>query len=448
MTRAPDGSLEAEIAWLYGLQHLGVKLGLDNIHALLDLMDRPERGFRSVLVAGTNGKGSVAAMIQAALASAGISTGLFTSPHLVRPNERIRIGEHDIEDGELARRLGGMRRRIEDGLRRGTLDVHPSFFEVVTATALEAFRDAAIEVAVLEVGLGGRLDATNAVAADLAVIVSVDLDHVQTLGPTIERIAAEKGGIIRDRRPLVSGVVRQRAVSVLARICREREALFVDAPLAARLVAEGDAAFTLRSARREYADLRPSLRGRHQIHNARVAVAALERLEEHAGLAVGPDAVRDGLARVRWPGRLQWVPGTCGGPPLLLDGAHNPAGARTLARYLRERSGAGHPAPVMLLGGMRDKQLAEMVATLAPWVCGAVATRPRVERAARPEEIAAIVQERLGPVEIVSDPVEALERAARLAGPDGAVLVTGSLYLVGEVLAALEGRSSPGPVAL
>ena len=222
-------TLQAEIDWLYGLQHFGIKLGLENIRALLEELEHPERAFRSVLIAGTNGKGSVGAMLQAMLSASGIAPGLFTSPHLVRPNERIRLGDRDIGDCELARRLSCMRGRIEGALGRGALETPPSFFEVITATALEAFGEAGVSIALLEVGLGGRLDATNAVDADVSVVVSIDLDHTKTLGPTLEQIAAEKGGIVRSGRPVVSGVVRQRATGVLQKICREREAPWIDA---------------------------------------------------------------------------------------------------------------------------------------------------------------------------------------------------------------------------
>ena len=183
------------VRWLYDLQHFGVKLGLENIRALLGVLDHPERAYPSVIVAGTNGKGSVAAMLHAMLGAAGVRAGLFTSPHLVRPNERIRIADRDIDDDEFDRLLRRIRRRIEDGLAGGDIEVHPSFFEVITATALEAFRDNELRAAVLEVGLGGRLDATNAVSSDLSVIVNIDLDHVKSLGPTIEQIAGEKAGV-------------------------------------------------------------------------------------------------------------------------------------------------------------------------------------------------------------------------------------------------------------
>ena len=200
------------VQWLYGLQHFGIKLGLDNIRALLGILDHPERRYASAHIAGTNGKGSVAAMIDGMLGASGVASGLFTSPHLVRPNERIRLAGSDIEDGELERRLAEMRSIIEQGLEDGRLGVHPSFFEVITATALRAFADHGLQAAVLEVGLGGRLDATNAVEAEVAVIVSIGLDHTKTLGPTLEKIAREGMGSLtqRERRLLEEARDRMR----------------------------------------------------------------------------------------------------------------------------------------------------------------------------------------------------------------------------------------------
>jgi dihydrofolate synthase/folylpolyglutamate synthase len=438
----PPTPQPAEIEWLYGLQHFGIKLGLDNIRALLDLLGHPETAFRSVHVAGTNGKGSVAAMVHAILGAAGIEAGLFTSPHLVRPNERIRLGHGEIETAELCQRLAAMRARVERGLAGGTLASHPSFFEVITATALEAFRDRGLRVAVLEVGLGGRLDATNAVDADVAVVVSIDLDHTRTLGATPERIAAEKAGIVKPGRPVVSGVVRQSALAVLRRTCAERGAPLVDANLHARFAREDGESFTLETPHATYSDLRPSLAGRHQIHNARVAVTACEVLARHAGFDLTVDAVRAGLAAVRWPGRLQWL--RDGSGALLLDGAHNPAGMQTLVAYLARLEG---PPPVALFGAMQGKLLEPMLRALAPRLEGLVLARPPVQRAEEPAEVAAVARRFVRRVEIVPDPGAALERARRMAGADRFVLVTGSLYLVGEVLARLTEKGAPGPVS-
>ena len=219
----------AEVDWLYGLQHLGVKLGLDNIRGLLEELGRPDRAYPSVLIGGTNGKGSVGAMLQAMVSAAGLRTGLFTSPHLMQLNERIRIAGRDIEDDDLARQLGRMRETIDAAREAGRLEAHPSFFEVITATALQTFRDEGVELGLLEVGLGGRLDATNAVDATLSVVVSVDLDHTKTLGPTVAHIAYEKGGIVKPGRVTVSGVVRQPAIDVLRATCAERGSTMVDA---------------------------------------------------------------------------------------------------------------------------------------------------------------------------------------------------------------------------
>jgi dihydrofolate synthase/folylpolyglutamate synthase len=428
----------AEVDWLYGLQHFGVKLGLDNIRGLLEVLGRPDRAYPSVLIGGTNGKGSVGAMLQAMLSAGGLRTGLFTSPHLMRLNERIRIAGRDIEDGELVRQLGRMRETIAAAREAGKLETHPSFFEVITATALQTFRDEGVELGLLEVGLGGRLDATNAVDAMLSVVVSVDLDHTKTLGPTVAHIAYEKGGIVKPGRVTVSGVVRQPAIDVLRATCAERGSTIVDALAEVRLVEENDDGITLQSRRCRYPGLRLALAGRHQLHNARVAVAAFEQLAESIGIDADPAAVREGLATVRWDGRLQWI---CdeGQPNLLLDGAHNPAGARTLAGHLERVDAA---PPVALFGVMHGKLLPQMIEALGPRLGAAVITRPSLPRAEDPEIVAEIVRRHVERVEVVPDPAAALERARALAGSRAYVLVTGSLYLVGEILSLLRKRVS------
>jgi len=436
---------EDMIQWLYGLRHLGIKLGLDNIRGLLRELDHPERAFRSIHVAGTNGKGSVAAMLDGLLAAAGVTAGMFTSPHLVRPNERIRIAGRDIEDDELQRRLWRLRHTIESGLGASRLEVHPSFFEVMTATALQAFKDHDLRAAVLEVGLGGRLDATNAVPADVAVVVSIALDHTKTLGGTLEKIAFEKAGIVKQGQPVVSGVVQQRAIDVLRKVCRERGARWIDARLATRLASADAERFTLETRQARYADLRLPVAGRHQIDNARIALTAFELLMERLGRHADPVAVKEGFASVRWHGRLQWLAGTGGEPRILLDAAHNPAGMRTLTGYLREQ---GLTSLVMLFGATTGKPLPLLLEALREFVDTAVVTSPAVERCVDADEIARIARPIFPRVEALSDVAPALEHARRLAGPGGVVLVTGSLYLVGQVLGLLSERNVPGPVAL
>lgn len=413
------------VAWLYGLQSYGVKLGLGGIRTLLALLDHPERAYPSALVGGTNGKGSVAAMLDAMLAASGIRAGLYTSPHLVRPNERIRIAGEDVVTPELHRALEVVRAACARGLADGALAAHPSFFEVMTAAALCAFRDAGIDAAVLEVGLGGRLDATNATEPLVSAIVTVNLDHVGTLGTTLEAIALEKAGIIRAGHPLVSGVVQREVVTILRARCDELGAAYVDArktqlPSGVRLTLDGD----------------------HQRANARVAAATFEAFSRAIGRAPDPRAIRHGLETTRWPGRMQLIPGS---PPILLDGAHNAAGAEALAAHLALRGG---PKPVLLFAAMADKDIAGILAPLAPHVASVVATKPDVLRAAESRDVAAAAHALGLPSGTEPETARALEEARALAGPDGLVLVAGSLYLVGAVVAGLEGGMPPGPVSM
>jgi len=430
------------IEWLYSLQGLGVKLGLENIRALLDRIGHPEASYRKVLVGGTNGKGSVCAMLEAILRRHGLKTGMFSSPHLVRPNERVRINGHDLPDADLHRILFYLRDRIGSGLEAGILDAHPSFFETITATSLQAFHEEQVDVAILEVGMGGRLDATNSGDVDVSVVVTVDLDHTKSLGPTLELIAVEKGGIIKPGRPLVSGVVQDSPRDILQSICEERGATWIDANTSSTLAYTGGSSFTIETRERRYPGLNLSLAGAHQRENTRIAIVALEALAGRIGLDIDPGAVATALAGVRWAGRLEWIPGR---PPLLLDAAHNAAGAAILADFLATLDG---PPPVLLFGATREKNLDELLLPLAPFVRGIVASKPGVQRAMEPDLIYEYAHAYFRPVEMRSAPAEALEAARSIAGPEGAVLVAGSLYLVGNVMAALETEPVPGPVAM
>jgi dihydrofolate synthase/folylpolyglutamate synthase len=432
--------IEDVIRWLYGLQQFGMKLGLESMRALLDRLGNPEASVPSILVGGTNGKGSVAAMLDGMLGASGIRAGLYTSPHLVRPSERVRVGGDDIDAAALGRHLMVVREACEGLVSEAVLPAHPSFFEVMTAVAWLSFLEAEVEVAVLEVGLGGRLDATNTAPAVTSVIVAIDLDHTERLGSTVEQIAGEKAGIIKEGRPVVSGVVQGEAVEVLRRACAEKGALFVDARSAARLEVAKNETFSVTTDKAIYADLAVPLAGAHQVENARVAVVAFEQLLAEMRRRPPSGAVREGLARVRWPGRLQWIGGD---PPLLLDGAHNPAGGAALAEYLRRRGGR---RPVLLFATMREKDVSGILAPLAPYVERVILTRAAVERAEDPLRLEPLAAALGIPVEIEPDVPRALARARLEAAGGGFVLVAGSLYLVGEVLGDLEGRPVPGPV--
>jgi dihydrofolate synthase/folylpolyglutamate synthase len=421
------------VQWLYDLQHSGMKLGLDNIRQALDVMGRPEESFTPVLIGGTNGKGSVTAMLDAMLRACGVRSGMFTSPHLVRVNERIRIDGRDIPTDELHRRLDTVRNFMEEGIAAGRIAVQPSFFETMTATAILALHKSKVQVGLLEVGLGGRLDATNAVAAALSVIVSIDYDHTKNLGPTLEDIAGEKAGIIKEGMPLVCAVRRKAPRDVLVKIAAERNAPYLDVMERSELGEKPGGVRTIRTGNGNYTGLRLALHGNHQWHNARTAVVALEQLAGIIGFRIDPDAVAQGLASTRWDGRLQSIPGK---PDMLLDGAHNPAGVAALTDYMKKHH-AGE-RPVLLFGATREKDLNQVLAPLAPYVSGLVATRPDINRAMEPEVIRDYGTGRFEPVLLHHEPQDAVAAARELAGPDGLVLVAGSLYLVGCILAVLE----------
>ncbi len=430
MTTGSDNPVQ----WLYDLQHSGVKLGLENIRQLLDCMGRPEERFSPVLIGGTNGKGSVTAMMAAVLQACGVRTGMFTSPHLVRLNERIRIDGLDITTPDLERQLAAVRKVTEQGLADGRITVQPSFFETITAAAIRSISESGVTVGLLEIGLGGRLDATNTVDnAELAVIVSIDYDHTKSLGPTLMEIAAEKGGIIKEGKPVVCGVHQEEPRHVLQEIARRRSAPFIDVLDRSELSTGKDGLPLIRTDRGEYTGLRLSLEGEHQWHNARCAVVAVETLATVVDFEVTADAVACGLAETRWAGRLQTVPGS---PALLLDGAHNPAGVATLTRFLKQRR--QEVKPVLLFGATREKELDKVLLPLAPYVSGLVASQPEINRAMEAELIADYGRGRFDPVLLHPAPEDGLKAARELAGESGMVLVAGSLYLVGRIMELLE----------
>jgi dihydrofolate synthase/folylpolyglutamate synthase len=367
-------------------------------------------------------------MVERALRAAGYRTGRYTSPHLVDLEERFALDGRSIALEELDR----LAARIEQAA--ASLPAPPSFFEATTALALEAFRAARVDVAVLEVGLGGRLDATNAVASTAAAITAVDFDHEAYLGHTLEAIAGEKAGIIKASGLAVLGenpvVVRE----VVSRACDTRHARLVYAPdgvAVGAVMTDGRTIATLTTPRHTYDRVRLSLRGRHQIANAVVATRLLEELAAGGLFTIPASAIRTGLERVEWPGRLEWRQWR--GHDVLIDGAHNPAGARALAAYVQEAF--GRPLPCVV-GAMSDKHVSAMLSALAPiasrFVCTAAASR----RASPPEAIAALARAAapIVPVETVASPIDAVAMAVTHGEP---VIVAGSLYLAGEIRAKL-----------
>jgi dihydrofolate synthase/folylpolyglutamate synthase len=418
-----------EFAYLASRSQLGVKFGLETMRLLLESLGRPERAYPTLLVAGTNGKGSVVAYTDAALRAAGLRTGRYTSPHLVRANERIAVAGRAVTDAELASAVRRVREAAEGLVRSRRLRAHPTYFEVMTAAALEHFRRRRVDVAVLEVGMGGRLDATNAVEPLVSAIVSVDYDHQEFLGTTLRAIATEKAGVLRAGRTTVLGPLPEEARRAIAEVGRAVGARLVPARRGV-LVRGREKALDVRTPRRRYRALVP-LPGAHQRANLLVALRLLEEAKA-AGLRFDPGRAARGISETRWPGRLERVEGD---PPLLLDGAHNPAGARALGAYLR-----GRGPYVLLFGAMADKDVGGMARALFPPAAAIVLTRPRGRRAAGPRALLRRVPLLARRARSEPRPPRALALARRLArerGPGVPVVVAGSLYLVGEVVALL-----------
>jgi dihydrofolate synthase/folylpolyglutamate synthase len=382
------------LAWLYSTQQFGIKLGLENTHRLLAVLDHPERAGRFLHVAGTNGKGSTCAMLDSVLRAAGHRTGLYTSPHLVDFRERIRVNGEMIPEVDVARILT----RLRDAT--SGWDHAPTYFELSTVLALRHFADAGAEFVVLETGMGGRLDSTNAVMPMVSVITPIAMDHAQWLGDTLAKISAEKAGILKPGVPAVSAAQEPEAAAVLEARARE-----VGAPLE----------FV-----REPLDLPLGLGGSHQKGNAALAMAALRA----AGISISDVALRQGLATVQWPGRFQKL-----GDRFVLDGGHNPHAAAQLVRTWREEF--GEERPVVIFSALGDKDYPAMLTTLVA-IAGELWIVPvRSARATEPETLAGAAPM---PARIFESLETALTEAAR---QDRRVLVTGSLFLVGEALEVL-----------
>jgi dihydrofolate synthase / folylpolyglutamate synthase len=421
MTRSATG------AYLDARAKLGIKFGLEAMRALVEELGHPERSYPTLLIAGTNGKGSVAAYVDAVLRAGGLRTGLYTSPHLVRVHERIAVEGRQISGTALARAVAKVREGAEQLVARGTLSRHPTYFEALTAAAFVHFRSRRVDVAVLEVGLGGSLDATNVVEPLASAIVSVDLDHQEFLGGSVGEIAAEKAGVLRTGRATVLGPLPDQARAVIEHQAKEGGARLVVAREGTR-VEERDGLLDVSTPSGTYAGLRP-LPGAHQKDNLLVALRLLEEAKR-ASLRVDLGRLAEGIAATRWPGRLERIEGT---PPLLLDGAHNPAGARALATEL-----LGQRPFVLLFGAMADKDVESIAQSLFPLALGLVLTTPRMDRAASPADVAARAGESAREAHHEPNVRKALRVARQRAGPKGLVVVAGSLYLVGEVKALLE----------
>ncbi|HXI23507.1 MAG TPA: folylpolyglutamate synthase/dihydrofolate synthase family protein [Pyrinomonadaceae bacterium] len=402
-----------------GHETLTIKLGLENTETLLEALGNPHKNFPSVQIAGTNGKGSTAAFLDSICRAAGIRTGLFISPHLISITERIRVAGESIIEEEFARFTSIVRSTAETLVSEGKLDTLPTFFEHVTAIALLAFREARVELAILETGLGGRLDSTTAARAKVVAITPIAMDHEEYLGHTIEEIATEKAAIIR---PGVAAIIAPQEPAALNVIRRRCETVGVEPRLVDPASIEGATI---------------GLRGRHQQINAAIAIALAEALGER-GFNIANDAVIAGLEEATHPGRLELWPGS---PPILFDGAHNPASAQALRNYLDEF--VSQPI-TMIFGAMRDKRLTEIGATLFPKADRLILTGIDNPRAASFEDLESAAPREFDRSKIyaAASPRDALGIAHDLTTNEGMILITGSLYLVGAAQKILQPQTA------
>jgi len=417
----------AAVAYLLGLQKHGIKLGLETMAALARRLGDPQGRYRSLHIGGTNGKGSTAAIAAGILQAAGYRVGLYTSPHLVDFRERIRVDGVMIPEEAVARSAAAAQEAA------GT-DLQPTFFESTTAMAFQYFAETRVDIAVLEVGLGGRFDATNIVRPEACAITTVALDHQEYLGSTVSAIAFEKAGIVKETVPLVVGRISDDAMRTIEGIAGERRSPIWALDREFRI--EGGAGrFAYASRHTRYPDLHCALSGAHQVDNAACAIALTEVA---SGFEVNERAIREGVGGVQWEGRLETLEVR---PDVLLDGAHNPAGAEALAAYLRSVKKARPESHIIIVAGMmRDKDHKGFMESLNSVADHVVLTRASIDRSATAQELRDELAGTItAPVSVTAGPAEALVLARQLAASQDVICVTGSLMLVGEVKASWRG---------
>ena len=439
-------SYESAVASMFALGHElastpSHKFDLEHMRVLLQALGRPQKTFPSVLIAGTNGKGSTAATLASILRSSGLKTGLYTSPHLIRINERIRIGGEQISDEDFAQLYGAVDKAAEQLVETGELPWHPSFFEMMTAIAFRYFARERVNVAVLEVGMGGRLDATNVVEPLVSVIADISLDHQKYLGNTVTEIAREKAGIIRPGGVVVTLPQQPAANDVIGNTILEMDATGISAAQYVPPVSPGSAEYQNAHTSRSRYPLEvmgkqilveTPLVGRHQLRNVALAIAAAEQVANKGFTGITAESIEGGIRDTTWPGRFQIIEPKQGWPETVLDVAHNPAGAWALRSALSERYG-DRPL-IYVFGAMRDKAISEIAEILFPMANRVIATQPGNPRAATPDEIRQAAARTATEIECIAAVPAAMQRARQAALPDGVMVVTGSIYLVGEAM--------------
>ena len=413
-------------------QAAAAKFDLENITVLAERLGRPDRGYPSVHIAGTNGKGSTAAFLESILRHAGFRTGLNTSPHLEKINERIRVGGEEINDVTFAETFARVQSVIEELLAKGRLRAHPTYFECVTTMAFEYFSRAGAEFGVFEVGLGGRLDATNVLTPAVSIITRIDFDHENFLGHSLREIAWEKAGILKEGVPVVVAEQHEEAREVIRERARELRCPVIETAAAYRVensvMEEGCArARVTRMASGRSVEIAPQLKGGFQLQNALAAVAAAHVLQRQE-FAIPAEAIEKGIAATVWPGRLEKLHSQ---PDVYLDGAHNPAAARELAKFWQQE--LGNHKILLLYGALRDKAVDEISGILFPHAEEVVFTEPRTSRAISASQLSEIAAHHAAHSSVIADAEQALDYLLSKTTPEDAVFVTGSLYLVGQI---------------
>src|SRR5713226_1962667 len=413
-------------------QAAAAKFDLENITVLSERLGRPDRAYPSAHIAGTNGKGSTAAFLESILRRAGFCTGLNTSPHLERINERIRVNGAEISDHDFAETLTRIQAQIEELLAAGGLRAHPTYFECVTAMAFQYFAQTRVDFGVFEVGLGGRLDATNIITPVISLITRVDFDHENFLCHSLREIAAEKAGILKQGIPVVLPAQQPEAREVILSRAKELGCPVIETPLAYRVDEQAMENGCTRGRITEIASgwsakLAPQLAGRFQLQNAISAVAAARTLSAR-GYRIPESAIEQGVAAAVWPGRLEKLQSQ---PDIYVDGAHNPGAARELASFWEENF-AGRKI-FLLYGALRDKAVDEIAGVLFPRASEVVFTEPRTSRAISASQLSEIAAHHAGQSVVIDDAEQALDYALAKAAADDAIFITGSLYLVGQL---------------
>jgi dihydrofolate synthase/folylpolyglutamate synthase len=410
---------------MFALHRFGIKLGLDCIRNILTGLGDPQNHYRCIHVAGTNGKGSVAATLATLLTEAGFKTGLYTSPHLMKFNERIRVDSRMVSDADVVAAFEAVR-AVPCGERQ------PTFFEFATAMAFHLFARHGVDWAVVETGMGGRLDATNILQPEVCVITNISLEHRAYLGRTIAAIAREKAGIVKPGAPVVTGVSQaaaREAVAAAAAACATPWYLL---GRDFRVRRRGNGRFDFHGREQRWNDLAVGLPGSHQVGNASLALAAAETLVPR-GLPLTESQVRRALTRVKWPGRLQQIGNR---PAVIIDGAHNLAAARNLARHLA----ATYPASrvTLVLGMLDDKPYQGMLAALLPTAGRVVICAPVIDRAIPAAKLGAVAAVLHPAVSVIPEVAAAVTQTLGRAGPEAVICIAGSLYVAGEAMTALK----------